>query len=108
MTNLINLSERREAKAQEAAQSEPAKPELTPEEAKLLYVEKRKNVLDFLTSTLVVANQRPSVLDAVVFLKDPETGHYMPGATSQATMDELLKLLGSEMEIKAMPEGGDE
>jgi hypothetical protein len=100
--NIVNLADRR--KAQVPVQSEPPIVALTEAETRSKYVEDRKNMLDFLTNTLVVCNQSPELTEAVVFLRTPDGG-FMPGATSQATMDELLAAMGSQVEIQAMPDG---
>lgn len=105
MTTIINLADRRAAQA--PAQSEPEVATLTDEEVRAKYVADRKNLLDFMHTTLVVCNQQPTFTEAVIFIRDPETGGYMPGATSQETMDHLLKMLGSELAIQAMPDGDD-
>jgi hypothetical protein len=108
-TNVVSLADRR--KAQVLVQSEPPIAaltiELTEAEARSKYVEDRKNILDFLTNTLVVCNQSPELTEAVIFLRTPDGG-FMPGATSQATMDELLAAMGSQVEIQAMPDGDDD
>lgn len=101
MSEVINLSERRAA--QVAAQCET--PALTDSEARAQYVEHRKNILDLLVNTQVVVNQQPTITEAVIFLKDPETNQFMPGATSQAIMDQLIAALGGETYVQAMPDG---
>ena len=108
MTEVINLADRRAA--QVAAQSETPAVEalpLTESEARSKYVEARKNLIDFLTNTLVVCNQSPELTEAVIFLRTPD-GMFMPGATSQATMNELLVAMGAQVEIQAMPDGETE
>jgi hypothetical protein len=98
MSEVINLADRR------AAQAAPIEAlPLTESEARSKYVEARNNLLDFLTNTLVVCNQSPELTEAVVFLRTPDGG-FMPGATSQATMNELLVAMGSQVEIQAMPD----
>jgi hypothetical protein len=104
-TNIISLADRR--KSQEVTQCEDLQ-ELTVEEAQRKYVEMRKNVLDLLTLTQVVVNQTPTILEAVIFLKDPSTGVFTPGATSQKVMDQLVETMGGTVYISAMPEGEDE
>ncbi len=98
MSDVINLADRRAAQAP-AIKALP----LTESEARSKYVEERKNLIDFLTNTLVVCNQQAELTEAVIFLRTPDGG-FMPGATSQATMDELLVAMGAQVEIQAMPD----
>lgn len=97
MTQIINLADRR-------VQKTFVEPELTEMEARAKYIEERKNLLDFLTTTLVVCNKQSELTEAIVFIRDPETGGFMPGATSQKVMDDLLAMLGVESSIRAIPE----
>ena len=100
--NIVNLADRRKVPEPEPQAVEPQV------DTQYQYVEKRKNLIDFLTTTLVHVNHTPTITEAVVFLKDPATGQFHPGATSQATMNELITALGSPIEIQAMPDGGED
>jgi hypothetical protein len=100
MDNIINLSDRRKPPEVEAVEPQA--------DAQYKYVEQRKNLLDFLTTTQVHINHTPTITEAVIFLKDPATGQFQPGATSQLAMNELIAAMGSVVEIQAMPDGEDE
>ncbi len=91
---IINLADRRKSK-EVPIQAEPD-------------AEHQENIIDFLATTMKCVALDSNITEAVVFLKDPSTGGFMPGATSQAIMDELLGALGSPLKIQAMPEEGDE
>jgi hypothetical protein len=91
---IINLAERRKAKESQD------KPPISAVD--------QENIIDFLATTIKCVALDGNITEAVVFLRDPATGQYMPGATSQEVMEALLQALESPHHIKAIPDIEDE
>lgn len=60
----------------------------------------REVIIDFLSGALKYVCLADDITEAALFIKDPVTGNWMPGATSAASITELFKSFGVKVNVQ--------